>query len=100
MGEWANGGYPTLAPATAHQPHLLPLEKSVTEIIRDTLHYVVRADTSRVYPTYSISCKLKNCYPRSKTVSQVVWDQLKGMSDKEFEGTCVLELGIGTYQND
>lgn len=35
---------------------------------------------------------------RSRVVSQRVWEQLSVMSDSSFDGSCVLELGIGTFK--
>lgn len=36
-------------------------------------------------------------HPARKTVSPVLWKQLQTLRDAEFDGTCVLELGIGFH---
>ena len=35
---------------------------------------------------------------KSRVVSMKTWKILESMSDKEFDGSCVLELGIGVFQ--
>jgi hypothetical protein len=35
--------------------------------------------------------------PRSRRVSSGVWRELSGYGDGEFDGACVLELGIGVW---
>jgi hypothetical protein len=63
-------------------------------ILRETPNVVARAVGSGV----RITAKNDRITPRSVTVSLRTWEQLARMSDAEFDGSCVLDLGIGTFQ--
>ena len=45
-----------------------------------------------------ITAKERNVTPRSRVVSAKTWGQLKAMSDSAFDGSCVLDLGIGVFE--
>jgi hypothetical protein len=44
-----------------------------------------------------VTAKERGATPHSRVISSKVWDQLKTMSDSSFDGTCVLDLGIGVF---
>lgn len=37
--------------------------------------------------------------PKSKTISMSTWNQIKDVSDQEFDGTVSLELGVGAFRS-
>ena len=45
-----------------------------------------------------ITAKDKRACPKSRVIRQSTWAQLETMSDSEFDGSIVLELGIGCFQ--
>ena len=44
-----------------------------------------------------ISALDRGVYPKSRVVSMPIWRQLDRMNDSEFDGSIVLELGIGSW---
>jgi len=44
-----------------------------------------------------ITVKERGATPRSRVVRQETFDQMASMSDSEFDGTCVIDLGIGVF---
>ena len=44
-----------------------------------------------------ITAKERGAAPRSRVISSKTWKQLDAMSDSSFDGTCVLDLGIGVF---
>lgn len=62
-------------------------------MIRETPNYTVEKSARG----YRITAKDAKSTPRSRVVSERLWNQLKGMSDSEFDGSVVLEIGIGTF---
>lgn len=62
--------------------------------LRETANYVATiAPKGRV----RITAKDRKATPRSRVISASLWRQLEPMSDSEFDGSIVLELGIGTF---
>lgn len=62
-------------------------------IIRETANYSATHSAQGV----RITTKEKRAYPKSQVVSLRTWKQLAGMSDQSFDGSVVLELGIGAF---
>ncbi len=61
--------------------------------LRETAHYLA----VRVNSGVRITAKEKNVQRQSRVVSERTWEALSTMNDASFDGSCVLELGIGTY---
>ena len=38
--------------------------------------------------------------PRSRVVNHSIWQQLAGMCDQSFDGSVVLELGVGVFRGN
>ena len=62
-------------------------------ILRETQGYRATQSARGV----RITAKAVRVYPKSRVVSLRVWKQLAGMSDQSFDGSVVLELGIGAF---
>jgi hypothetical protein len=62
--------------------------------LRETPGYVV----TRAAKGVRITAKEKDVDDRTKVVSFDTWDALKGMSDQSFDGSCLMELGIGAFR--
>ena len=62
-------------------------------LLRETPHYLAyqRNDGRGV----CIRAKAANVLSQQRTVKPSTWNALQRMSDSEFDGSCVLELGIG-----
>lgn len=45
-----------------------------------------------------ITAKEKGAFPHSRVVPPSTWEQLTRMDDASFDGSCVLELGIGCFK--
>lgn len=45
-----------------------------------------------------ITAKERGVVTQSRVVSHETWRTLASMNDSSFDGTCVLELGIGTWK--
>lgn len=63
--------------------------------LRETDNYIVTEAKRGV----RVTAKAKGVTPKSRVVGFGAWDYLKTASDSEFDGSCVLELGIGTFRN-
>lgn len=61
--------------------------------LRTTSSYIATRTASGV----RITARSTRVLPRTRVVSEAVWLQLAAMSDASFDGSCVLELGIGTF---
>ena len=61
--------------------------------LRETTNYV--ATPGKRKGTVCIRAKDKNSLAQQRTVKESTWNQLQRYSDSEFDGACVLELGIG-----
>jgi len=46
-----------------------------------------------------VRSKRKGCHPTGRKIGLKTAKSLRAMSDSEFDGTCVLELGVGAFQN-
>lgn len=66
----------------------------MSTILRETSGYIVHKSPRG----YRITSKEKNVECPSRVVSEGVWNQLRGMSDSSFNGSCCLELGIGAWK--
>ena len=44
-----------------------------------------------------IAVKGPRAFPKSRVVKAGTFDKMRGMSDLEFDGTCVMDLGIGVF---
>jgi hypothetical protein len=62
--------------------------------LRETPNFVAYAMGNSVRITAKGACVT----PRSRMVSLRTWEQLARMTDADFDGSCVLDLGIGTFQ--
>ena len=47
-----------------------------------------------------ITAKECGATPRSRVVSHSIWNQLAGMCDGSFDGSVVLELGVGVFRGN
>ena len=63
-------------------------------LLRETPYFVARPAPGGV----RITAKDRRVMPRSRVISQGTWEQLARMRDKEFDGSCILDLGIGVFQ--
>lgn len=63
-------------------------------ILRETDWFIAERSNKGVL----ISAKDRNARPRSRVVTLATWEQLEQMGDKEFDGSVVLDLGIGVFQ--
>ena len=63
-------------------------------ILRETLNFVAQKSKRGV----RITVKDKRNMPASRVVTEATWQILQQMNDASFDGSCVMELGIGTYQ--
>ena len=61
--------------------------------LRETSGYVAVPSPRGV----RITAKEKNVERKIRVVSLDTWRELQTYSDKEFNGSCCLELGIGTF---
>lgn len=61
--------------------------------LRETINCIAHSSSRGV----RITIKRPSHYPKSLVVSSKIWSQLERMSDAEFDGSCVLELGIGAF---
>ena len=62
-------------------------------ILRETANYVAEPSKRGV----RISVKDKRNTPVFRVVAESTWQVLQQMNDASFDGSCVLELGIGTF---
>ena len=44
-----------------------------------------------------IELRDRSATPRRKTISPMIWKQLLPLADREFDATCVLELGLALH---
>jgi hypothetical protein len=63
-------------------------------LLRETPNFVAYSAPGGV----RITAKDRRVMPRSRVISQGTWEQLARMRDKEFDGSCILDLGIGVFQ--
>jgi len=68
----------------------------VSQLLRETSQY--RA--SQTKRGVRLVAKDKNSTPRRLVVSEKTWQELRSYSDREFDGACVLELGVGTWRRN
>lgn len=66
------------------------------EILRETPNYIATKSARGV----RITTKDKMAEPQSRVVNMALWNQLNHMDDACFDGSCVLEVGIGTFQKE
>lgn len=62
--------------------------------LRETANFVA----TRASRGVRITAKAKNVVAQSRVVKETTWEILQTMNDASFDGSCVLELGIGTYR--
>jgi len=65
------------------------------QICRETANFIAFTQKSG---SFTVKAKARHVQPRSRVVSMATWQILEALSDAEFDGSCVLELGIGTWQ--
>ena len=63
-------------------------------ILRETPNFVASVAANGV----RITTKDERVTPRSRTVASQTWEQLAPMSDADFDGSCVLDLGLGVFE--
>lgn len=63
------------------------------ETLRETENFVAVRSARGV----RISVKGPGAYPRSRVVRVGTFEAMRGMSDSSFDGTAVLDLGIGVF---
>lgn len=63
--------------------------------LRETPNFVATAAKRGV----RIAAKEKGATPKSLVVSRRLWLQLERMSDSEFDGSVVLEIGVGAFRS-
>lgn len=63
------------------------------EILRETNWFVAERTRTGV----RISAKHSGVTPKSRVVSPQAWELLSSMSDDSFNGTVIMEIGVGTY---
>ena len=63
-------------------------------VLRETPNFVACATANGV----RITTKDHSVTPRSRTIALQMWKRLSPMSDAEFDGSCVLDLGIGIFE--
>jgi hypothetical protein len=63
-------------------------------LLRETPHYLCTASPRRGW--VRITCKDRSTKPPRLTVAPMLWKQLQTLSDREFDASCILELGIGS----
>lgn len=64
-------------------------------ILRETEHYIAHQTPKGAV---RIVAKDHQATPSSRIIGPCHWQQLKQMTDSEFNGTVVLELGVGTWR--
>jgi hypothetical protein len=62
-------------------------------ILRETANYRAEKSAKGV----RIIVKRNGHYPKFRVVKDCTFEALKTMNDASFDGSCVLELGIGTF---
>ena len=63
------------------------------QLIRETQNYVAMTSARGI----RITAKARRVDAQSRVVRLSVWRQLETMNDASFDGSCCLELGIGTF---
>ncbi len=63
------------------------------ETLRETANFVATKSARGV----RIEVKVTGAHPKSRVVRPETFETMRGMSDASFDGTAVLELGIGAF---
>lgn len=73
----------------------MPNNVTPATILRETKNFTVFQGKRGV----RIVCKDQSVTPRSHTIRQSKWDDYyRGISDQEFDDSCVMDLGIGVFE--
>ena len=64
------------------------------KVLRETSNFVATKAVRGV----RITAKERNVTPRARVVRLATWDLLKSVSNDEFDGSCVMDLGIGCFK--
>lgn len=67
--------------------------ETLVEKLRETENFVAERSPRGV----RISVRVAGAYPRSRVVRAATFEAMRTMSDSSFDGTAVLELGIGVF---
>ncbi len=62
--------------------------------LRETTNYIAEQSARGV----RLTAKDKRAYPKTRVIARNTWEQLKRMSNTEFDGSIVFELGVGCFQ--
>jgi len=61
--------------------------------LRETENFVAEESARGV----RITVKGRRAHPKSRVVKAETFDRMRGMSDSSFDGTCVIDLGVGVF---